>query len=293
MIGVLQQVADGLSTGAIYAALALALVLVNRATGVINFAQGTMGTFGAFLAWTLWTWGVPIWPAVIAAMALSLPFGAVVERYVIRPLYGTNTLTVIIITVGLLVAFTGVIGTIWGYHDREFPALFPAGTLRVGGVSITYSAIGILLVLIAVVVAMQLVFLKTRFGLAMRSVADNQDSSSLLGLPTGGLLMSGWAMAGALGTLAACLIAPTVFLGPTMMDNVLIYALAAAILGGLESPLGAVVSGIGIGIVQNLAGSYISFIGTDLKIVVPLALMAVILLFKSEGLFGKREVVRV
>lgn len=293
MTGVLQQIADGLSTGAIYASLALALVLVNRATGVINFAQGTMGTFGAFLAWTAWSWGVPIWPAVIIAIVLSVPFGAVVERYVVRRLYGQNTLAIIIITVGMLVALTGIIGTVWGYHDREFPALFPSGVLRIGGVALSYAAIGNLIVLIIVVILMQVVFLKTRFGLAMRSVADNRDSSSLLGLPTSGLLMAGWGMAAALGTLAACLIAPEVFLGPTMMDTVLIYALTAAILGGLDSPLGAVVAALGIGVAENLAGAYISFIGTDMKIVVPLALMAVILLLKPQGLFGHREVVRV
>lgn len=293
MTGFLQQIADGLSTGSIYASLALALVLVNRATGVINFAQGTMGTFGAFLAWTLWSWGLPIWPAVIAAIVLSVPFGAVIERYVVRRLYSQSALTIIIITVGMLVALTGIIGTIWGYHDRDFPALFPEGVLRIAGVALTFSAIGNLLVLAVVVVAMQLMFLKTRFGLAMRSVADNRESSALLGMPTGGLLMAGWGMAAALGTLAACLIAPQVFLGPTMMDTVLIYALAAAILGGLDSPLGAVVAALGIGIIENLAGAYIPFIGTDMKIAVPLALMAVVLLLKPEGLFGQREVVRV
>ncbi|MGO1770501.1 MAG: branched-chain amino acid ABC transporter permease [Microbacterium sp.] len=293
MSGALQQIVDGLATGSIYAALALAIVIVHRASGIVNFAQGTMGTLGAYLAWTLWGAGAPAGLAVAAAVVISLPFGAVTERLIIRRLAGRHPLTLIVVTVGLLIALTGVISLIWGHGSTPFPSLFPEGVLRVAGVAITYESLGNLLVLVVVVVLIQLVFLKTRFGLLMRSVADNRASSALLGMPTSGLLMAGWGIATAFATLAACLIAPRVFLSPTMMDTVLIYALTAAILGGLNSPIGAVVAALAIGVVENLAATYIGFIGTDLAILVPLVLMAAVLVFRPQGLFGTRELVRV
>jgi len=293
MTAVLQQVMDGLATGSIYAALALALVLVHQSTGVVNFAQGAMGTVGAYLAWTLWAVGLPIGAAVVIAVVVSIPFGAVTERFVIRRLYDKHALTIIVLTVGMLIAFTGIVSLIWGHGAKQFPTMFPEGVVRLGGVAITYESIGNLAILAVVVVAMQFVFLRTRFGLMMRAVADNRASSGLLGIPTGRLLMIGWGMAAAFGTLAACLIAPRVFLSPTMMDTVLIYALSAAILGGLNSPMGAVVAALAIGVVENLAATYVPIVGTDLKIIVPLLLMAIILVFRPQGLFGAKELVRV
>lgn len=293
MTAALQQVMDGLATGSIYAALALALVLVHQSTGVVNFAQGTMGAFGAYLAWTMWSIGLPIGVAVLIAVVLSVPFGAATERFVMRRLYGKHPLTLIVITVGMLIALTGIISLILGHGATQFPTMFPEGVFRIGGVAVTYESLGNLVILAIVVLLMQFVFMRTRFGLVMRSVADNRESSALLGIPTGQLLMVGWGMAAAFGTLAACLIAPRVFLSPTLMDTVLIYALSAAILGGLNSPLGAVVAALAIGVVENLAATYVPVVSTDLKIVVPLVLMAIILVFRPQGLFGTKELVRV
>lgn len=290
---VIQQLIDGLSTGAVYASLALALVLVYRSTGMVNFAQGAMGAVGAYIAWTLWTAGVPTLIAVALAMALSVLFGAAVERTVIRRLSGQDHLTVIIVAVGILILLTGITGQIWGHGALTFPAIFPDDVFRMGGIAISAASLGNILVLALIVAAMQLVFHRTRFGLALRGVADNRESSSLLGLPTSQLLMAGWGIAAALATLAACLLAPKVLLNPHLMDAVLVYALTAAVLGGLNSPLGAVLAGLLIGVLENLAAAYVPIIGNDLKIVIPLVLMAVVLVVRPQGLFGTKATVRV
>ncbi|WP_026819880.1 branched-chain amino acid ABC transporter permease [Arthrobacter castelli] len=289
----LQLVVDGLANGAIYAALALAIVLVHRATGMINFAQGAMAVMSTFLAWSMWQVGLPAPVAILVTIVISMVMGAAVERLVIRRFEQGSEHTAVIVTVGLLVLFTGLAGLFWGYTAVEFPSLFPLGTLNIAGAFVSYQSLGNIAVLLLVVLGLQLLFKKTKLGLALRAVADNPESSSLSGIPVGNLLMVGWGLAAALGALAGALIAPKVFLDPHMLDQVLVYALAAAILGGLNSPLGAVVAAMLIGVVENLAGHYITIIGDDLKIAVPLIAMFIILLVRPQGLFGQKEVVRV
>lgn len=289
----LQLIVDGLANGAIYAALALAIVLVNRATGMINFAQGAMAVFSTFLAWTLWQAGLPAIVAILLTIAGSMLLGAGVERVIIRRFERGSIHTAVIVTVALLVLFTGLAGLFWGYTSVGFPSLFPLGTVSIGGAFLSYQSLGNIVVLLLVVLALQLLFKKTKLGLALRAVADNPESSALAGIPVGRLLMVGWGLAASLGALAGALIAPKVFLDPHMLDQVLVYALAAAILGGLNSPLGAVVAAALIGMLENLAGGYIGFIGDDLKIAVPLVAMFIILLVRPQGLFGQKEVVRV
>ncbi|RBY82436.1 branched-chain amino acid ABC transporter permease [Geodermatophilus sp. TF02-6] len=289
----IQQIVDGLAAGSIYGALALALVLVYRATGMINFAQGLMAVASTYIALTLWQAGSPIGAAVAVAIAVSLVLGAVTERLVIRRFEGASPHTAVVVTVALLILINGIVGAIWGYNSQPFPSLFPTGTVTVGGVVLAIPSLATIGVLIAVVVLLQLLFLKTKLGLALRAVANNPESSALSGLNVGRLLMVGWALAAGLGALAGALIAPKVYLDPGMMDTILIYALAAAVLGGLDSPMGAVVAAWIIGVSENLAGTYIGFIGNDLKIGVPLVAMFVILLTRPQGLFGRKEAVRV
>lgn len=289
----LQQVVDGISTGSIYAALALALVLVYRATGLVNFAQAQMGVVSAYVAWALSRAGVPIGAAVACAVVLSLPIGAGVERGVVRRFERGDPLVAIVVTVAVLICLNGLVSLIWGADLKAFPDLFPSTTYRTGGVHVTAAEIGNLAVLLLVVAVLWVLFQHTRLGLALRAVAENPESSALSGLPVGRLLMAGWALAALVGGLAGCLIAPKVSLQPGMMDAILVYALAAAVLGGLDSPLGAVLAAWIIGVVENLAGTYVGFIGNDLKIVVPLVLMAVVLLVRPQGLFGRPEVQRV
>jgi branched-chain amino acid transport system permease protein len=288
-----QQVIDGLATGSIYGALALALVLVHRATGVVNFAQGQMAVVSTFVAWSLTTVGAPVIAAIAVAVLFSLLFGAAVERLVMRRFERESPMIAVVVTVGLLVFLNGLSALVWGYDIKPFPPLFSGGTLRVGGVTIAIASLGSIAVLVAVVVALQALFMRTRLGLALRAVADNPESSSLSGLPVGTLLMVGWGLAAGLGAVAGCLVAPKIYLDPNMLAGVIVYALAAAILGGLDSPLGAVVAAWIIGVTENLAGTYIGFIGNDLRIAVPLLLIVLVLLLRPQGLFGRREVVRV
>jgi branched-chain amino acid transport system permease protein len=288
-----QQIVDGLAAGSIYGALALALVLVYRATGMINFAQGVMAVASTYVAWQLVDAGLPLLAAILVAIVVSLFFGGAVERLVIRRFEGGSHHTAVVVTVGLLILITGLIGAGWGYVSKPFPSLFPNETVTVGGVVLAVPSLLTIAVLIVVVAALQLLFLKTKLGLALRAVANNPESSSLSGLNVGRLLMVGWALAAALGALAGCLIAPKVYLDPHMMDTILIYALAAAVLGGLDSPMGAIVAAWAIGVVENLAATYIDFVGDDLKIAVPLLAMFVILLTRPQGLFGRQEAVRV
>lgn len=288
-----QLIVDGLSTGSIYAALALAIVLVHRATGLVNFAQGAMAVLSTYFAYTLIALGM--WPlaGIVIAITLSFAFGAGVERFIIRKFERGPVYVAVVVTIGLFVLIEGVAGAIWSYNTISFPSVFPLTTVSLFGAVIGVRALGTIAVLIVVIVLLQLLFLKTKVGLALRAVADNPESSALSGLPVGRLLMVGWGLAAALGALAGTLIAPSVYLVPGMLDFVLVYALAAAILGGMNSPIGAVVAAWFIGIAENLAGAYVPFIGDDLKIAVPLAVMFIILRVRPQGLFGRKEVVRV
>jgi branched-chain amino acid transport system permease protein len=289
----LQQILDGLASGSVYAALALALVLVHRSTGVINFSQGQMAVISTYLAWTLVDRGIPVWAAIVITVVVSMAAGALVERVIMRRFEGGEELVPIVVTVGLLICINGLVSLIWGTVLKQFPSPFPRGGISLGQGRVSYGTIGTIVTLIAVVVLLQLLFQRTRLGLAFRAVAANPESSALLGLPVGRLLMLGWGLAASIGALAGCLVAPKLYLAPEMMDTVLIYALAAAVLGGLDSAFGAVVAAWFIGIVENLAGTYVGVIGPDLKIAVPLVLMALILLVKPEGVLGRQQVTRV
>lgn len=289
----IQLVIEGLSTGSIYAALALAIVLVNRATGIINFAQGSMAVLSTFVAFALVRADVPLPVAALVAIAFGFLLGAVVERVIVRPFEGGEHDTTVVVTIGLFVAFTGVAALFFGYEPRQFPSFFGTETLNLGGVFVSLRSLGTILVLLGVMAILQVLFRATKLGLAMRAVADNPKSAALSGLPVSRLLMIGWGLASALGAIAGILVAPQLFVSPVMLDFVLVYALAAAILGGLDSPLGAVVAAWIIGVVENLAAAYIDIIGNDLKIAVPLILMIVILIVRPQGLFGRKVVVRV
>lgn len=289
----IQLVIEGLSTGSIYAALALAIVLVNRATGIINFAQGSMAVLSTFVAFALVRAEVPLPVAALVAIAFGFVLGAVVERVIVRPFEGGEHDTTVVVTIGLFVAFTGVAALFFGYEPRQFPSFFGTETLNLGGVFVSLRSLGTILVLLGVMAILQVLFRATKLGLAMRAVADNPKSAALSGLPVSRLLMVGWGLASALGAIAGILVAPQLFVSPVMLDFVLVYALAAAILGGLDSPLGAVVAAWIIGVVENLAAAYIDIIGNDLKIAVPLILMIVILIVRPQGLFGRKVVVRV
>ena len=289
----IQLVIDGLSTGSIYAALALAIVLVNQATGLINFAQGGMAVLSAYIAWALNGFGVPLVLAILLAVIASFVLGALIERYLIRRFERGDPDTAVVVTIGLLTLITGVCAWIWTYNNRLFPSLFPLETIKVAGAVISVRSLGTILVIVAIMILLQALFLGTKLGLALRAVAINPASSAFSGINVGRSLMVGWGLAAVLGAVAGVLVAPQLTLTPGMMDSALVYALAACILGGLSSPIGVVVAAWLIGVLENLAAVYIPFIGHDLKIAVPFILIFVVLIVRPQGLFGRKAVVRV
>ncbi|GAB3324214.1 branched-chain amino acid ABC transporter permease [Geodermatophilus aquaeductus] len=288
-----QLVVDGLSTGSVYAALALAIVLVHQATGLINFAQGGMAVLSAYVAWWLTNQGLPLIVAILLAIVFSVVFGALVERWLMRRFERGDPDTAVVVTIGLLTLITGFAGWLWTYNNQQFPSLFPLDTVSFLGVSVSVRSLGTTAVIVVAMLLLQGLFVGTKLGLALRAVAINPQSAAFSGLPVGRLLMVGWGLAAALGAVAAALVAPQLTLTPGMLDNALVYALAAVILGGLTSPIGVVVAAWIIGILENLAAVYVPFIGFDLKVAVPFILIFVVLIVRPQGLFGRKTVVRV
>ncbi|WP_460772825.1 branched-chain amino acid ABC transporter permease [Microbacterium sp. GXF7504] len=289
----LQQLIDGIATGAVYGALALAIVLVFRASRTLNFAQGELALLGAYLSWQLTVWGVPIWIALLVSMAVSALLSAGIERVMFRPLVRRHQhLALLIVSLGLMIALGAVIGWIWGYQTREMPALFGSGSMTWGGIALSRQDLGIVATVLVVSLLLAALLNLTRVGLKMRAAISAPESAELSGISTGRTMTVGWAIAGAVGALAGTLVAPELFLHPGMMAPVLIYAFAAATLGGLGSPLGALVGGIIVGVVENLAGAYIPEVGSEIKMLVALLIIIVVLLARPQGLFGRKEVVR-
>src|SRR5215204_3062628 len=289
----IQTIVDGVATGSLYGALALAVVLIFRTTGIVNFAQGEMAMFSTFIAWGLVEAGIPLGLAILATLAISFAGGMLIERVIIRPVEGGEVLTLVIVTLGLYILTNSAAGWIWGFENRSFPSMFGDDAVDVAGVSITVESLGIVGLLLAVVGVLFLFFQYTKIGLALRAVSMNPESSRLAGISVGRTLMIGWGIAAAVGALAGVLIAPRLFLDVNFMGGVLIYSFAAATLGGFDSPFGAVIGGWVIGVTENLASQYVDFIGSDLKILVPLGIIFVVLLIRPSGLFGSREVARV
>ena len=283
-----QQVVAGLGNGAIYASLALALVLIHRATGVINFAQGEMAMFTTYIAWTLnVNHGWSYWPAFAATLAIAFLLGVGIQRVVIQPVSHGSVLTIVIMTIGLVLVFNGLAGLIWSAEIRAFPSPFPNDTWQIGGVTISQESVGTIAVVLVLVALLWAFFQFTKTGLALRASALNPEASRLVGVRVGWMLAIGWGLAAMLGAVAGMLSAPTLFLEPNMMQVTLIYAFAAAVLGGIDSPIGAVAGGVLLGVGLNLIGEYVDFVGADLRLPVALLVILIVLLVRPAGLFGK------
>jgi branched-chain amino acid transport system permease protein len=293
MANFLQQVVSGLASGGIYGSLALAIVLIHRATGVLNFAQGEMATLSAFICWTLLDHGWAFWPAFAATIALSFAGGIVLQQAVIRPVQGGPLVGVVILTIGLLIAINGLDTWIWGGAARQFHGPFSTAPIHVGGVAFSKQDIGVIGISALTVALVGLLFSKTKVGLGLRAAAANPVEARLTGVPVPALLAVGWGLAAALGAVAGVLAAPSLFLEPNMMQTVLLYAFAAAVLGGMESTVGAVVGGLALGVTLNLVGTYVHWVGGELRLAVALALILGVLLVRPAGLFGRPAVRRV
>ncbi|GIH92898.1 branched-chain amino acid ABC transporter permease [Planobispora siamensis] len=293
MAGFLQQIIEGLGAGAIYASLALALVLIYQFTGIVNFAQGEMAMFSTYIAWQFVAGGMPFWLALVLTLAVSFAGGMLIERVLIRPVEGAHELTVVIVSVGLFIFVNAAAGWIWTFLIKDFPNPFPGGAIEAGGLTVGFSTLGILAVVGVVMGLLYLLFQHTKIGLGMRAVATNPESARLVGIRVGWTLALGWGLAATVGAVSGILVAPLLFLEPNMMGGVLIYAFAAATLGGFDSPAGAVAGGLIVGVAETLAGAYVGFIGSDLKIGVPLVIILGVLLVRPQGLFGRAAVERV
>jgi branched-chain amino acid transport system permease protein len=294
-----QQVVSGLASGSIYAILALAIVIIYRSTGVVNFAQGEMATFTTFIAWTLVNHGVGYWAAFPLTIAIAFVGGVAIERIIVRPVEGGPVITVVILTIGLFIMLGGLSNWIWKAEVRSFPPNlpFPTSAWDIGGVAVSKQEIGILVVTLALVGAVYLLFQRTNLGLALRATALSPMASRLLGVRVGWMLALGWGLAAAIGAVAGLFTAAaSPPLDPNMMRPVLIYAFAAAVLGGLESPVGAVIGGLAIGVALNLIATYDHYIHLELdRLRLPLALFLIltVLLVRPAGLYGRKVVSRV
>jgi branched-chain amino acid transport system permease protein len=286
------QILAGIATGAIYACMALAVVMIYQAIDHLNFAQGEMATFSTFVAWQLIQWGVPYWGAFLITLVFSFAGGIVIERVLFKPLAKAPILTNVAGFIALFAIINSCSGLIWDFTIKQFPTPFGSSPFLGSQLISTHQAgmIGVTLVLL---ILLFFFFRFTRIGLAMRAAASLPESARLVGINTSWMIALGWGMATAIGAIAGMLIAPVVFLEPNMMIGVLLYGFAAAVLGGLTSPFGAVIGGFLVGIFENLAGTYIPGVGNELKLPIALALIITVLVVKPAGLFGRPIVKRV
>jgi branched-chain amino acid transport system permease protein len=285
----LQQVFSGLAAGSIYASVALALVMIYRSTDLVNFAQGEMAMFSTYIAWTLVNAGLPFWGAFAITLVVSFLGGMLIERVVIRPVENAPVLATVVVTIALLLIFNSVAGWIYTYTLQDFPSPFP--DRPVFGALITTRDLGVIAVTLIMLLLLFLFFRFTSTGLAMRAAAQNPASARLCGIRVGHMLAIGWGLAAAIGATAGIMVAPVLFLDPNMMGGVLLYAFTGALLGGITSPVGAVIGGLVVGVTENLVGTYL--IASQLKLTVALALIVLVLVFKPNGLFGTAIVRRV
>ncbi|MBX3521733.1 MAG: branched-chain amino acid ABC transporter permease [Xanthobacteraceae bacterium] len=288
---VVQQVIGGLATGAIYACIALAIVMIYQAIDHLNFAQGEMAMFSTYIAWQLMEWGMPYWFAFFLTVAISFVLGYTIERIVFKPVHNASVLSHVVIFIALFAIINSMAGFIWEFTIKPFPTPFGTKSVLGDGLLSAHGA-GMIAVTGIMLALLYLFFRFTRVGLAMRAAAANPDSARLVGIRVGFMNAVGWGMAAAIGAVAGIMIAPVVFLEPNMMVTILLYGFAGAVVGGLTSPGGAVFGGFAVGVVENLA-SFVPHFGAEMKLTIALALIILVLTLKPNGLFGRRIVSRV
>jgi branched-chain amino acid transport system permease protein len=297
----IQQVAAGLANGAIYASLALALVMIFVSTDHINFAQGEMAMFSAYLCWQLLQWGINFWIALPLVMVLSFLIGVGIERTVLRPLHNAPVLSVVVVFIGLLTIFHALAGGIWTHTIKEFPSPFPRVTFAGSGY-IGPHQLGMIAVTILILLALFAFFRFTPLGLAMRAAAQNATSARLAGISVDWMLALGWGLAAAVGAVAGCMVAPAVYLDPNMMAGILLYGFAGALVGGISSPGGAVAGGFIVGVLENVIAYFgnvlerstgVYIVGNGEKLTVALIIVITVLTLRPNGLFGQVTVKRV
>lgn len=297
----IQQIASGLASGAIYALVALALVMIFTATDHLNFAQGEMAMFSTYICWQFIQWGFPFWPALGFTILFSFLLGVAIERVILRPLHNASVLSIVVVFIGLLAIFHSLAGGIWSHTIKNFPSPFPnvsfAGSGYIGA-----HQIGMILVSLLMLCALFAFFRFTPLGLAMRAAAQNPVSARLVGVKVDWMLALGWGLAAAVGAVAGAMVAPVVYLEPNMMASILLYGFAGALVGGISNPAGAVFGGFLVGVLENLVAYFgnltaktfgIYIVGNGEKLTVALIIVITILTLKPAGLFGRTTVRRV
>jgi branched-chain amino acid transport system permease protein len=294
----LQYLFDGLSVGAVYSLLALGLVVVYRGSGHLNFAQGEMALSATYMTWQFNHWGVPLAFATLLGMATGFVIGALTEVALVSPINKKSPFAVFVVSIGLFLGLNSLDTAVWGANAKPFGSLFPnkpTDFFTVFGAHWRYTNFGVLLVVLALTALIFALFRYTKLGLAMRAVAANPESARMVGIPTSTITMISWGMAAAVGALGGALVAGlNTNVGAGTMFTIFIYASAAATLGGFDSPGGAVIAGLGIGVIENMAAGYQpEWIGQDLRLGVALVIIFVVLLLRPSGLFGSKRVERV
>ena len=288
----LHQFLAGLATGGIYALMALAIVMIYQAIDSLNFAQGEMAMFSTFIAWQLLQWQLPFWAAFFLTIAIAFVGGFVIERVVFKPLRHAHQLAHIVVFIALFAIINSMAGFLWDFSIKSFPSPFGSHPLFGQRLISAHDAgmIGVTLIILALLYGF---FRYTRVGLSMRAAAANPESARLVGVRVGRMVALGWGMAAAIGSVAGMMTAPVVFLEPNMMNSILLYGFAGAVVGGLTSPGGAVIGGFAVGVIENLAGTFVPYVGRELKLSIALVLIVAVLTVKPSGLFGERIVSRV
>jgi len=290
----LQFTLSGISFGMIYAAIALSLVLIWRGTRLLNFAQGAMAMFTTYIGIEVIYHTHSYWAGFAVALAAGLVFGAAAELTVIRPTLGKPELNAVIITIGLLIIIEGAAGILYGGQFRSFPAAFSVVGLKIGSTALGVSRFDVFVALAVLAATLLLAagFRYTSVGLRMRAAAFNPTVARLSGIRVGRVITLGWALAALLGALAGVLVTPSTFLYPNSMDTIFVYGFTAAVIGGLDSPLGAVVGGLVLGVLLSYASGYLPQ-GSDLTALVALGILVVVLMLRPGGLFSATRVRRV
>ena len=285
----LQQLIGGIASGSLYGILALGIVLIYRSTGTLNFAQGQMAMFSTFVAWSALSTAMGFWPAFFLTLLSAMAMGALVEWLIVRRVEGTSQLNSLIVALGLFLVFDGLALYIWGPLPKGFGpfSVFSGGASCAGGVCIGRLNLGILAVSIVITALLYLLFQRTRFGLAMRATAQNRLASRLVGIPVGRMLSTGWGLGTAVGAIAGILAAQSLGLDIRTMFFVLLFALSAAVLGGLDSPAGAVAGGLVIGVVKNMAGTYTPSGVGSVDLAVAFGIIVLVLMVRPTGIFGR------
>lgn len=275
----------GLTLGMVYAAFALALVLIWRSTRIVNFAQAPMAMITTYIALVLVDAGFSYWIGFAAALLSGLLLGAVVERVVIRPVEGKSDINAVILTLGLFVVIHALAAVIFGSRYRSFPAPFGLRGFQAGDMTIALTGFGIFTIVSVLIVMLLLVvlFRYTDLGLMMRASAFNQEVARLLGVKVSRMLTLGWALAALVGSLSGLLIAGGSLVHPSYMDSVVVYGFVAAVLGGLDSPAGAVIGGLLLGVSLSFVSGYV---GSELVPLASLVALMLVLLLRPGGLFS-------